>query len=119
MNKKQTGIKRIFSAYKNSSRAFVWLLKNEAAFQQEALLACLLLPVIAFVDVGILHKLLLLFSLVFVLLVEVVNTAIEAVVDRVGKEFNQLSGLAKDLGSLAVLLSFIFAAVVWLSLLYV
>lgn len=119
MNKKQKGIKRILAAYKNSEKAFVWLIKNETAFQQEIIMACLLMPIIVYINVGILYKLLLFFSVIFILVVEVLNTAIEAVVDRVGTEHHHLSALAKDLGSLAVLLSLIFAVVVWLMVPYV
>jgi diacylglycerol kinase (ATP) len=58
---------------------------------------------------------LLLLTLALVLVVEILNTAVEAVVDRIGLEHNELSGLAKDLGSAAVLLSLLFAAGVWLA----
>lgn len=62
--------------------------------------------------------LLLLMSLALVLIVEILNTAIEATVDRVGQEYHELSGLAKDLGSMAVLVSLLFAAGVWITFLW-
>ena len=57
-------------------------------------------------------------SLALVLIIEILNTAIEATVDRVGQEYHELSGLAKDLGSMAVLVSLLFAAGVWITFLW-
>jgi diacylglycerol kinase (ATP) len=107
------GLSRLFAAFTNSVKGFTYLIKNEAAFKQEIVLSCLLIPVIFFIDVGNLEKLLLFFSIIFVLITEVINTAIEITINRIGVEHNYLSGLAKDLGSLSVLMSLIFAVVVW------
>ena len=115
---KKTGIMRILFAFKHSGKGFQFLLKNEAAFQQELVLAVLLVPLSFLIKQTLTELLLLLMALSLVLIVEILNTAIETVVDRIGLEHHELSGLAKDLGSAAVLLSLLFAAGVWLTFLW-
>lgn len=115
---RKTGIMRILFAFKHSGKGFQFLLKNEAAFQQELVLAVLLVPLSFLIKQTLTELLLLLMVLALVLIVEILNTAIETVVDRIGLEHHQLSGLAKDLGSAAVLLSLLFAAGVWLTFLW-
>ena len=117
MNKK-TGMMRILYAFKHSGKGFQFLLKNETAFQQELVLAVLLVPLSFLINETLSELLLLLMTLALVLIVEILNTAIEAVVDRIGLEHHELSGLAKDLGSAAVLLSLLSAAGVWLTFLW-
>ena len=117
MNKK-TGMMRILFAFKHSGKGFQFLLKNETAFQQELVLAVLLVPLSFLIKQTLTELLLLLMALSLVLIVEILNTAIETVVDRIGLEHHELSGLAKDLGSAAVLLSLLFAAGVWLTFLW-
>lgn len=114
MNKPNgTGIKRILKAGQCSLQGLGAAYKHESAFRQELLL-CLLLAPLAFVlgktPIGIS---LMIFGLGLVLLVEVLNSAIEAIVDRVGLEIHELSGRAKDLGSLAVLMALLLCAVLW------
>ena len=115
---RETGIMRILFAFKHSGKGFQFLLKNEAAFQQELVLAVLLVPLSFLIKQTLTELLLLLMVLALVLIVEILNTAIETVVDRIGLEHHELSGLAKDLGSAAVLLSLLFAAGVWLTFLW-
>ena len=115
---RKTGIMRILFAFKHSGKGFQFLLKNEAAFQQELVLAVLLVPLSFLIKQTLTELLLLLMALALVLIVEILNTAIETVVDRIGLEHHELSGLAKDLGSAAVLLSLLFAAGVWLTFLW-
>ena len=115
---RKTGIMRILFAFKHSGKGFQFLLKNEAAFQQELVLAVLLVPLSFVIKQTLTELLLLLMTLALVLIVEILNTAIETVVDRIGLEHHELSGLAKDLGSAAVLLSLLFAAGVWLTFLW-
>lgn len=115
---RKTGIMRILFAFKHSGKGFQFLLKNEAAFQQELVLAVLLVPLSFLIKQTLTELLLLLMVLALVLIVEILNTAIETVVDRIGLEHHELSGLAKDLGSAAVLLSLLFAAGVWLTFLW-
>ena len=115
---KKTGLMRILFAFKHSGKGFQFLLKNEAAFQQELALAGLLVPLSFLIQQSITELLLLLMTLALVLIVEILNTAIETVVDRIGLEHHELSGLAKDLGSAAVLLALLCAAGVWLTFLW-
>ena len=108
-----TGIKRIYRAFINSFSGFLWMFKHEAAFRQEAVLFCLLMPVVAILDVSILNKVALVCAILQVLLIETLNTGLEAIVDRVGTEYHELSGLAKDCGSAAVFISFSIAILIW------
>ncbi|MEY8201069.1 MAG: diacylglycerol kinase [Colwellia sp.] len=112
-NDKPKGLKRIFLAVKNSMKGLSWMYKNEAAFKQELTLLLLLVPTTFLFDISKYEQVALLISLIFIIFTEVLNTAIEAVVDRVGLEIHPLSGLAKDLGSAAVLISLLIAAITW------
>lgn len=111
------GLKRIYYAGINSLNGMIWMLKNEAAFRQEVLLLLLLGAWSFTFDVTKLEHIALIISLLIVMLVETINTAIEAVVDRIGLERHQLSGLAKDLGSTAVFISMIIALITWFTIL--
>jgi len=110
---KRRGIERLLFTLVNSGRAVRYLLRNEAAFQQELALACVLIPVAIFLSTTAVEFALLVGSVIAVLVVEVLNTAIEVVINRIGLESNTLSGLAKDLGPAAVTLALILWAVVW------
>ncbi|QHJ11334.1 Diacylglycerol kinase [Paraglaciecola mesophila] len=114
---KQTGILRLVLALKNSLRALKWLSKNEAAFKQEVLFLLVSIVVVAYWKIPIVERGLLISSVLFVIFAEVFNTAIEATIDRIGREIHPLSGLAKDLGSAGVSLAMLIAAVLWLSIL--
>ena len=114
---KRRGVKRLLFTLVNSGRGLSFLLRSEEAFQQEFFLACLLIPAAMYLSGGYIELMLLIGSVLIVLIIEVLNTAIEVLTDRVGLEHNPLSGLAKDLGSLAVTLSLILWAVVWGSVL--
>ena len=111
-NKKQ-GLSRVLSACKNTCRGLVWMIKNEAAFQQELAISLVLTLVSFMLDVTVIEQTILIIALLFVLFTETINTAIEAVVDRIGYEHHQLSGLAKDLASAAVFISMIIAIIIW------
>lgn len=111
--KKPKGLKRIMLATGHSLRALRWLLTHEAAFKQEVLASFLLLLFLAWLDIPVSEKLELFAAVLFVMFAEVFNTSIEAVVDRIGLERHELSGLAKDLGSFAVMIALIIAAIVW------
>ncbi|WP_299268964.1 diacylglycerol kinase [uncultured Psychrosphaera sp.] len=110
---KNKGFKRIYLAFINSLQGFKWLINNEAAFQQELIIILLLSIFSCFLNISLLIHLLLIVSLLLVLLIEVINTAIEATIDRIGLEHHSLSGLAKDLGSLAVFISLAIAVATW------
>ena len=88
-------------------------LKHEAAFRQEAALFVILAPLGFWLGRNGIERSLLIGSLVLVLVVEMVNSAVEAVVDRIGSEQHELSGRAKDMGSAAVLLALLLVVTVW------
>jgi len=112
-DKKPKGFTRIYRATLNSVKAFKWLITNEAAFRQEFVLLMLAIPLTFAFDITLEEQIILVLSILFVMFTEIVNTAIEAVVDRIGLEIHPLSGLAKDLGSAAVTLGLIMAVLVW------
>ncbi len=113
-----TGIKRILKATVYSWQGFKAVYKHEEAFRQELLLSVILVPVGFFLgDTGI-EKALLIGSVLLLLLVEVLNSAIEAVVDRFGGEIHKLSGRAKDMGSAAVFLAIVMLVVIWLRVIF-
>ncbi|MGE0282383.1 MAG: diacylglycerol kinase [Rhizobiaceae bacterium] len=106
-------MERLVNAFANSVRAFKRLSKTETAFQQELMLLGLSLPVGWFVSTSWSGYALLVGSVLFVMIVEVLNTGIEAACDALSREFHSEIQLAKDCGSLAVLLSILMLAVVW------
>ena len=87
---------------------------HESAFRQELALACVFFPAGIFLGQDLTQKLLLCALVVLVLIVELLNSAIEAAVDRIGMEHNELSGRAKDMGSAAVMLSLIMTGLAFL-----
>ena len=110
---KHTGITRLFKAIGHSRAGFVSAYGTEAAFRQEVWLATVLIPVALWVDVTLTERLLLLGSLLLVMIVELLNSGIEAVVDRISLEWHDLSKHAKDVGSAAVLLALINFLAIW------
>lgn len=110
---KRTGISRLIYTFVHSFNGFKWLCKNEAAFQQELMLIVPLSIWLFWLDLPLIHQLFVMLSMGFVLFAEMVNTAIEAVVDRIGLEYHELSGVAKNIGSALVLLSIVCCAAVW------
>ena len=117
--KNKTGLSRIFSAFKNSAYGLKNTFKNEEAFRQELILAFFLIPVAIYVGEDSVEKILLITSLILLLLVELINTAVEVIVDRVTYEKNNLSKLAKDIGSAAVLIAFLNCFIVWFFILFI
>ncbi|WP_240207055.1 diacylglycerol kinase [Vibrio sp. CyArs1] len=113
---KNTGIKRIIYAARYSWSGLLAAWKNEAAFRQEvvALIAAVIIALL--IDVSLFQKVALVGSVVFVMIVELMNSAVEAVVDRIGLERHELSGRAKDLGSAAVFLAIGLALMIWASI---
>jgi diacylglycerol kinase (ATP) len=112
---KHTGITRVFKAVGNSLSGFTSAYQTEAAFRQEVWLAAILIPVALLVDVALLERVLLIGSVLLVMIVELLNSSIEAVVDRISLERHDLSKHAKDVGSAAVLLALINFVAVWAS----
>ena len=107
------GIKRIIKATGYSWQGLKAAYANEAAFRQEIYLSIIFIPLAFFVGDSGLEIALMIACVLLVLLVEIINSAIEAVVDRFGKEQHMLSGRAKDMGSAAVMIALINAVVVW------
>jgi diacylglycerol kinase (ATP) len=104
---------RIVKAFFNSVAAWRHLIRSEKAFQQEAVLLALALPVAFLVAADARGWVLLIASVVLIMIVEVLNTGIEAVCDAVSPEFDANIKIAKDCGSLGVLLSILIAVAVW------
>ena len=110
---RRTGLRRLLFTLVNSGKGLRFLLRKEEAFQLEALLACVLIPVAILLPVSPAERVLLIGAVFTVLIVEVLNTSIEVLTDRVSLDRHELSGLAKDLASLAVTLSLLLWAIVW------
>jgi diacylglycerol kinase (ATP) len=104
---------RLIKAFQNSRKGFAAGYKHEEAIRLEVWTLVLGTLFLLAVDLPIGERLAMWFSLMFLLTVEVLNSAIEATVDRIGFEYHELSGRAKDLGSLAVLLAMVVVTVVW------
>ena len=108
-----TGIGRILRAMKFSSQGLAAAWKNEAAFRQELVLVVLMLPVAVWLGQTALERAVLIGCLLVVVIIELINSAIEAAIDRHGDEHHELSGRAKDMGSAAVFVSLLLVAVTW------
>ncbi len=107
------GLRRLLDAagYSAAGLAVAW--RGEEAFRQEVLMAVVLVPLALWLGQSNLERMLLVASWLVVMIVEILNTAVEATVDRISDEQHRLSGQAKDLGSAAVFLSLLLAALVW------
>ena len=119
MNKrdKPTGLTRIVRAFGYSWQGFRYAWREEAAFRQEFCLAVVVVPAGLYLGRSGVERALLVWPMLQILLVELLNSAVEAVVDRSGFERHPLAGMAKDMGSAAVLLSFGMLGTVWLLIL--
>ena len=117
--KGKTGVRRIWNAFGYSLAGLRAAYKHEDAFRQEAWLALLLIPIAAFLPANGIGKALMIGSVLLVLIVELLNSAVEAAVDRVSLENHRLAARAKDIGSAAVLVSLINVLVVWALVLFV
>jgi len=115
---KNKGLKRITLATGFSLQGLKSAFVHEAAFRQELLLFIVLLPLACYLDVTQLERILLIAPLFLVLIIEIINSAIEAVVDRISTEKHELSGRAKDLGSAAVLIALLLTAYIWIEILF-
>jgi diacylglycerol kinase (ATP) len=107
------GLSRLLAACGYSISGLYAFYRNETAFRQEALLFAVLLPVLLILPVSGVMKALLLLVNALVLIVELLNSALEAIVDKVSPEFDELARRAKDMGSAAVLLCLLVAAATW------
>lgn len=116
-SKNPQGIVRMIKAAKYSYQGALAAFRGEAAFREEVIMCLILIPVAFWLDVSAMERLLMIVSLLLVLLVELLNSAIEAVVDRVSTAHHPLSGQAKDMGSAAVLISIVIAVLTWVTVL--
>jgi len=108
-----TGITRIIKAFGFSMKGLKASWKHESAFRQETMLAIVMLPVAFWLARTSTELMILIMTLFVVVITEVLNSAVEAVVDRVSNDHHKLAGRAKDMGSAAVFLSLIMTAVIW------
>jgi diacylglycerol kinase (ATP) len=113
-HKGATGIRRVLNATRYSLEGLAGAVRHEAAFRQELVLAAILLPLGLWLGNDGVERALLVGSVLLVLVVELLNSAVEAAVDRISTEHHLLAKRAKDLGSAAVMLSLVSAAAVWL-----
>ncbi len=118
MANQSTGLTRIIKAAGYSAKGIKAAWQNEAAFRQEAVTAIFAIIIAFSLDISLIERLLLIGSVMLVIIVEILNSAIEAVVDRIGSEYHELSGRAKDMGSAAVLLTIILALLTWGTILW-
>ncbi|WP_274019905.1 diacylglycerol kinase [Vibrio parahaemolyticus] len=113
----KTGIRRVMDATGYSIKGLKAAWTHEAAFRQELVLTLVLSISAFFLPVTTLERVLMISSLLLILIVELINSAVEAVVDRVSDDWHELSGRAKDIGSAAVFVALILALFVWASFL--
>src|SRR5262245_35818078 len=117
-HKGKTGVRRIWNAFLYSIDGLRAAFRHEDAFRQEVLLAVLLIPTALFLPASGIGKALMIASVLLVLIVELLNSAVEAAVDRISLEDHQLAKRAKDIGSAAVFLSLLNVPAVWLLVLF-
>jgi diacylglycerol kinase (ATP) len=111
---KPRGLTRILRALVSSWHGLAGAFREEAAFRQELTLALFVIPLGLWLGHSGVERALLIAPMLLILIVELLNSAIEATVDRIGLELHVLAGLAKDIGSAAVLMSFVLLTAVWL-----
>jgi diacylglycerol kinase (ATP) len=116
--KGKTGLRRLWNAFHYSLAGLKAAYRNEDAFRKEILLAAALIPLALFLPAGAVGKALMIASVLLVLIVELLNSSVEATVDRISLEDHQLAKRAKDIGSAAVLMSLINLAAVWALMLF-
>ena len=111
---KPRGLLRVMRALGASVHGLVGAFREEAAFRQELALATLVIPLALWLGHSGVERALLVAPMLLILIVELLNSAIEATVDRIGFERHKLAGLAKDIGSAAVFMSFVLLTTMWL-----
>lgn len=116
--KGKTGFRRIINAFYYSIDGLKAAFQSEAAFRQIVLVSIILIPVSFFLHVSMVERVLLIGVCLLSLIVELLNSAIEAVVDRISTEYHELSKRAKDMGSAAQLLASSFIFITWAMILY-
>ncbi|ABL02689.1 diacylglycerol kinase [Candidatus Ruthia magnifica str. Cm (Calyptogena magnifica)] len=117
MKNERTGLGRIINAFGFSMKGLKFCYQSEIAFRQELWLSIVLIPLAFFLGDSSVDKVLLIAPIFLVLIIEVLNSSIESVVDRIGDGYHVLSGAAKDMGSAAVWLSLTLLVISWLIIL--
>ena len=117
-HKGKTGLRRVWNAFSYSMDGLRAAYKNEDAFRQEVWLALVLIPLALLIPASAPGKALMVASVLLVLIVELLNSAVEATVDRVSLEPHRLAKRAKDIGSAAVMISLLNVVAVWLLVLF-
>ncbi len=112
--KGKTGFRRLFNALNYSISGIKEAYRNEDAFRQEVILAAFLLPIALWVNVAAIGRAMMIGSVLLLLIVELLNSAIEATVDRISLDDHRLAKRAKDIGSAAVLITIVNLMLVWL-----
>ena len=115
--KGKTGLRRLTNAFGYSIAGTLAAFKHEDAFRQEVVLAVVLTPVALYFGETAIHQALMISSLLFIIVIELLNSSIEATVDRISVKHHKLAKRAKDIGSAAVFFSLINAAIIWFLLL--
>lgn len=115
-HKGNRGLTRAWHAAKNSWHGLVYAYQEESAFRQELTLLLLLTPVALVLSISYLEKALLISSLLLVLAIELLNSSVEAAIDRISFEHHDLSKRAKDFGSAAVMLALLIAVLMWVAI---
>ena len=115
-HKGHSGIRRLVNAFFYSLSGLAMAFRHESAFRQEIALAVVLIPVACLLPVGAVERVLLIASVLLVLIVELLNSSVEAAIDRISFDTHRLSKRAKDLGSAAVLVALTLLLVTWLLL---
>lgn len=116
MKSTHTGIRRILYAFKYSFAGLAAAFRSETAFRQDIILCILAATLSFFIDIPTTSHIIMLFSLCFIIIAELVNTAIETVIDRISPNKNPLSKKAKDIGSAIVMITIASVALLWISL---
>ena len=111
--KGKTGIKRLFNAFKYSVAGTLAAFKHEDAFRQEVILSVVLMPLAIYLGQTAIEQALMIGSILLIIIVELLNSSVEATVDRISIKRHKLAKRAKDIGSAAVFFSLVNATVVW------
>jgi diacylglycerol kinase (ATP) len=111
--KGKTGLTRLINAFNYSCAGLKTAYKNEDAFRQEVLLAVVLIPLAFYLEHGAVERVLMVGSVLLLIIVELLNSAVEATVDRISLDHHRLAKRAKDIGSAAVLIGLLNLAMVW------
>ena len=112
-NQPLKGVPRLIAAWRNSVQGFKDIWRNEEAFRLECIALVLSVPLALWIGSSLFQSAVLIGVVLVAIIVEVLNSAVEAAIDRIGPERHELSRIAKDLGSLAVLLAFGLVVLIW------